>query len=346
MKEENRMMQDEMMNEEEIIGKEIEKELENTPEKNTEKNAQKEKMINLMNRYHSSTGADKAEVVQELLEEVQGFLGFAITKYFPAFKQECYEDLYQECVVAFLENIDKYDPEKATITNFLTYPLIHAMCSYTNMRTNKCSSYYSGIMNRVRKAKKDFEMEGHNPSVADIALKTNLSVNKVETALRQITAADEVRYETDADLDAMVREYMKTPEDQVLEEEIQETLKKSFRKLSEKDLKLVFIAFGFEDGTPKSTNQVAKLAGLSVNETSKSIARSLRLLADDEDLMHLFGKSKSHKKKDSANKALTISLIPNDNIMDLFENLDEEDYKKKMDQIPDTEYDGTFVINF
>lgn len=128
MKEENRMMQDEMMNEEEIIGKEIEKELENTPEKNTEKNAQKEKMINLMNRYHSSTGADKAEVVQELLEEVQGFLGFAITKYFPAFKQECYEDLYQECVVAFLENIDKYDPEKATITNFLTYPLIHAMC--------------------------------------------------------------------------------------------------------------------------------------------------------------------------------------------------------------------------
>lgn len=54
MKEENRMMQDEMMNEEEIIGKEIEKELENTPEKNTEKNAQKEKMINLMNRYHSS----------------------------------------------------------------------------------------------------------------------------------------------------------------------------------------------------------------------------------------------------------------------------------------------------
>lgn len=64
MKEENRMMQDEMMNEEEIIGKEIEKELENTPEKNTEKSAQKEKMINLMNRYHSSTGADKAEVVQ------------------------------------------------------------------------------------------------------------------------------------------------------------------------------------------------------------------------------------------------------------------------------------------
>lgn len=33
MKEENRMMQDEMMNEEEIIGKEIEKELENTPKK-------------------------------------------------------------------------------------------------------------------------------------------------------------------------------------------------------------------------------------------------------------------------------------------------------------------------
>mgnify|MGYP000143029522 len=32
--------------------------------------------------------------------------------------------------------------------------------------------------------------------------------------------------------------------------------------------------------------------------------------------------------------------------MDLFENLDEEDDKKKMDQIPDTEYDGTFVINF
>ncbi len=45
--------------------------------------------------------------------------------------------------------------------------------------------------------------------------------------------------------------------------------------------------------------------------------------------MHLFGKSKSHKKKDSANKALTLSLIPNDNIMDLFENLDEEDDKKK-----------------
>ena len=43
MKEENRMMQDEMMNEEEIIGKEIEKELENTPEKKLKKMRRKKK---------------------------------------------------------------------------------------------------------------------------------------------------------------------------------------------------------------------------------------------------------------------------------------------------------------
>lgn len=336
--------QEEFMNDEEMIMNNVKKD-----EKDEMNVSQKEKMIHLMDRYHSSEGSEKAAVIEEILNEVQGFLGLAITKYFPAFKAECYDDLYQECVVAFLENIDKYDPTKSTITTFLTYPLIHAMCTYTNSITNKCSSYYSGIMNRVRKAMREFEKEGHTPSVSDIALKTNLSVSKVENALRRITASDEVRYDTEADLDAMISEYMKTPEDQILDNEVHHTLELAFKNLPEKDMKLIIIAFGLDDGIQKSTNQVAKIAGVSVNEASKSISRSLRLLADDENLMHLFGKSRSRKKRESLDQSLSISMVPNDNIMELFDNLDEEDNTdNKTVNMPalDTEYDGTFVINF
>lgn len=336
-----KVKQEELMSDEKMIMNEAKEEAEKMDM------SQKEKMIYLMDKYHSSEGAEKVSVTGEILKEVEGFLGLAINKYFPAFKSECYDDLYQECVVAFLENIDKYDPEKSTITTFLTYPLIHAMCAYTNSITNKCSSYYSGIMNRVRKAIREFEKEGHTPSVSDLALKTNLSVNKVENALKRINASEEVRYDTESDLDAMVTEYVKTPEDQVLDDEIHQTLAKAFKSLPKKDMELVIIAFGLEDGIQKSTNQVAKLTGVTVNEASKCIARSLRILSDDENLMRLFGKSKSRKKKESINQSLSISMVANDNIMDLFDSIDDESEKENnLIQMPDTEYDGTFVINF
>lgn len=80
--------------------------------KKQEKENMKKRMIEIMNRYHSGNEADRDQAKADLLESIEGFLGMAIKKYVPNYAQEYYHDLYNECVIAVLEAMDQFDPEK------------------------------------------------------------------------------------------------------------------------------------------------------------------------------------------------------------------------------------------
>jgi len=118
--------------------------------------------------------------------ESVGFVKLMITKYkTPGIM--LYSDLMGECANAILANIDKYDPDKATFSTFLTIHLVHAISEYITKDINKTSSYYAVNVRKVENAIQYFARNGiMNPTKTDISMYTKLSIHKVEDALANI----------------------------------------------------------------------------------------------------------------------------------------------------------------
>lgn len=77
--------------------------------------------------------------------ENKDFIHFFLKKYFPNFDKS-YEDLYMEASLTFLEVIDKYSPDRGTLTTFLTPYLNHSISTYIAHHIFHSSLYYYRTM--------------------------------------------------------------------------------------------------------------------------------------------------------------------------------------------------------
>lgn len=313
---------------------------------------QNERMKKVMAAYHSGNPDEKQYAVEQMTNEISGFLGHMINKNFKAFAPEYYWDLYNEGMVAVLTTMSKYNPDMSTPTTYFTFPVIHAMSAFVNSVTNKSSAYYSSIMNKIRGAINYFESIEEKPTVANIALHTGLSIKKVEEGMKRINAVNEYRYETDAELDSVLNEQAKNPEEQILEQEREMLLKNALERLNEIDRKLIMYRFGFDDGTEKSFAKIAKLVNLPVNQVTSSISRSLRILRDSPELSD-FQNMEAKKKREDVLNDMHIILAPTD-IVSIYAELGEDNeatIKLSFDsentkENPDTEDNDEFFIKF
>lgn len=294
--------------------------------KNNEKEIMKQKMLEIMHRYRTGDPEEVRWAKEALLSEIAGFLGMAIKKYAPNFAKDYYHEMYNECVIAVLENMEKFDPEKGTATTFFTAPVIHALSNYSNMISNKSTAYYSQNMNKIRSALAYFEKIQMKPSLSDLALHTGLSVQKVEQGLNRIYATDEVYIATEAELDAVLKRESKSPEEECIEKERSQILKNAMAGLTKMDRYLLMLHFGFDEDKQLSLATIAKRTGIPVNQVSNSIARSLRILADNTELAALAGKSPARKRQRAVNRTET-ELLPNTNIINLFGDCLDEDFE-------------------
>ena len=112
-------------------------------------------------------------------------------KYFPTYIPRYYDELYQECMVALYDAIPKFNPERATLSTYLTKPLHRAMSAYIHSLTNRSNSYYGKQMDDVRHAIHVLETEGKRTTESNIALYTNYSLRQVHDILFRLTYIDE-----------------------------------------------------------------------------------------------------------------------------------------------------------
>lgn len=275
------------------------------------------KMIIIMDAYHSGDKSKRQWAVDQMYQEIQGFIGHMIKKYFGAFASEHYHDLYNEGIIAVMENMENFDPCKGTLTTYFTYPVMHAMSGYVNSLTNKSTPYYSGIMNRIRQCLAYYEKIERNPSITDIALYTGLSIKKVEEGMKRINAANEVHYSSEAELDSILSEQSRNPEEIILENEQLAALDKALLRLDDLDRWMVQLRFGFV-GKPLSFAAIAQETGLPINQVNSRISRSLRKLRESPEMSALGGDSGIRKKKDAVLKRRVEIASPEDDITDFY----------------------------
>lgn len=113
---------------------------------------EKEMMKEIMADYHSGDPRKVASAKEQILNKAQRLITFMIKKYFPTYIPRYYDELYQECMVALYDAIPKFNPERATLSTYLTKPLHRAMSAYIHSLTNRSNSYYGKQMDDVRHA--------------------------------------------------------------------------------------------------------------------------------------------------------------------------------------------------
>lgn len=260
----------------------------------------------------------------QMMELTQGFIGHMIKKHFSAFMAEHYQDLYNEGVLAVMESMGGLDLEKGTITTYFTPRILHAMSNYINNETNKSTAYYSNIMNKIKNAIKYFEERQIHPTISDLSLHTGLSIKKIEDGMRRINAVDELHYNTEAELDAVMQTGTGSPEEKYLENERMGILAEALCVLCEQDREIISWRFGFKDGAEKSFQAIAKAMHLPVNQVTASLNRSIRILQSNCGLRNLVGAGPKIYRNHVRNGA-EISFVPDQSVMNIYADLDDEE---------------------
>ena len=187
---------------------------------------EKEMMKEIMADYHSGDPRKVASAKEQILSKAQRLITFMIKKYYPTYIPRYYDELYQECMVALYDAIPKFNPERATLSTYLTKPLHRAMSAYIHSLTNRSNSYYGKQMDDVRHAIHVLETEGKRTTESNIALYTNYSLRQVHDILFRLTYIDEVSYDGTDDedsqskqdhLEAKMTSYVKNPETEYIE---------------------------------------------------------------------------------------------------------------------------------
>lgn len=203
--------------------------------------------------------------------------------------REHFGELMDECCKAVFQCIDSYKPEKGTLTTFLTYRILHAISEYTNREINKNTAYYSKNMRAVEKAIQYFKDNGKTQiTITDIALRANLSIPKVEVALRNLAAKNALCLDDEMVINTVSKS--DSPEDVVLKEEKTEIISSALDELDPYERKILVLHFDLDDtlGKSRSIAKVAKEVGSTPDKVEKVIRKGLKKLRKNKRLAEYY----------------------------------------------------------
>ena len=82
---------------------------------------------------HSENEAVCTAAKNKLYDELVGFIGLEINRYFSTYKTEYYEEMMHEAWVGIMENIDDYDPGRSLPTTWAHYAIVHQIKLFINI---------------------------------------------------------------------------------------------------------------------------------------------------------------------------------------------------------------------
>lgn len=333
------------MNQEEFVVKE-------NPdnEEDCEFNEKQEKIIAIIEAYNSGDEDLRKWSMEEMLKEIQGFVGKIINKHFYNYKADYYDEMYEAGILAVFENMGKYDPSRGTLTTYFTSYILHEITDFISHETNHSTPYYANMIIQIKEAIKYYESKHKTPSPADIAIYTNLSIRNVQEGLNRIKALDEFRYDQEMDLERQLAEEniycgFDLPEERVIQEELTDVLYEAVQSLCEEDRMVILLRLGIIDGDEKSYNSIARELNMPVNIVMQRYTRGIRVLQNYPPLRELVNPSLKRNHQKVLNNPL--SLTPTENIFALYAELDGEDKEDmRINIIPTPKNRNQLLISF
>lgn len=295
----------------------------------------KERMIELMNEYNSEDPIRQKKAKEALFEENKKLIAFIMKKYAPSYIPVYGDDLYNELVCTFFEQLPNYDPEKGTLSTFLTAPFRRTISLFRNS-VGKCNSaYYAKQMQQVQESIAQLEQDGKSVTTTNISLYSGLSLKRVSDSIFLLQATNETTYDglTPDELDRLEKQmvsFAKSPEEELIIKEGENILQKAIQMLDEEDQKILMAKFGDDLNEERSLSDTAKFLGYPISKVKRSITRSLRVLRTNQELRAWYGRNEKYY---TPADGIEMTLVPSEELLADYNLIDNFDSGKSVVQI-------------
>ena len=227
---------------------------------------------------HSENEAVCTAAKNKLYDELVGFIGLEINRYFSTYKTEYYEEMMHEAWVGIMENIDDYDPGRSLPTTWAHYAIVHQIKLFINEVSNKSSTHHSLRMNEIKNCIEDFKKRGLTPTVSDISNYTSISVKCVEEELDRINLTKPTSLEAYPVESPSFSDIGQNPEFLYMKNELAERLYKAIDELPSIERNVIKYHFGIGAEEVSSATKIAQKLGINRPEVQTALSRALKKL--------------------------------------------------------------------
>lgn len=192
-------------------------------------------------------------------------LVLSISKHYTTYGMSL-EDIVQEGTIGLMKAIDRYDVDTgyrfSTYSTWWIRQAIHRALHDTG-RNVRIPVHIQEKLSRIRKAVRELEVSGIEPTDKEIAFYLNMEERDVKNARKfemdTVSLNLPVGDEKEAELEEMLCADTKSPEELYIEKERKEVAEALLECLSEREQFIIRERFGMNDDTPKTLEQIAQM---------------------------------------------------------------------------------------
>ena len=91
---------------------------------------QESRIVRQMKDYHSGNDELRQKAIDEIVADHSPYIHRVINHWFPTFRKEYGEDMFQEGAMGIIKGLEKYDPAQSKPTTFFHYYILHDITEY------------------------------------------------------------------------------------------------------------------------------------------------------------------------------------------------------------------------
>ena len=192
------------------------------------------------------------------------------------------EDLIQEGTIKLLIAAKKYDYRKGNkFVTYATYWVKQGMreAIHNQSKNIRKPSHIINTLNKINEAREKLKKElGTEPNDKEISLETEIPIEKINKYLQysQDTVSFQANLEDGENTFENLLSSDNDIEEDVCNDMIKEAIKKAFKTLTEKEIQVLTLRFGLDNGNPRTLDEVGNIMGITRERVRQIESKALR----------------------------------------------------------------------
>ena len=261
---------------------------------------QESRIVRQMKDYHSGNEELRQKAIDEIVADHSPYIHRVINHWFPTFRKEYGEDMFQEGAMGIIKGLEKYDPAQSKPTTFFHYYILHDITEYIAKIIHGTSAYCASTIKTINRAIQQLESDGNtDPTPTDLAIVAGMRIDAVKRAMDARLVSQTHSCGDEEYMDSLLSTCQEGPDAALEEKERTDTLRQAIMSLPKIERTIIVLKYGLYGYEKKSHAEIAKQTGISVAKIryyQQSAIRKLRKNVAMKNVFSDYSQASSVKK--------------------------------------------------